>query len=151
MWLSKICCLFDLLSVPSLLLRVVSGAHMPGADREWGPPIHVVTLGSLQASALGWLVGQLCGLKNSHVLTGHLELPPGLLLEIGPGLLTLLMRCSHMHPRVDSSPLSVSEPLYLSIRPGRKIRCGTGRASPLPQACLSSFSISQWCICIPTL
>lgn len=125
--LSDICCLLDLLSVPLLLLKVVSGAHMPGANREWGPQTHVVSLRSLQASALGWLVGQLRGLKNNHILTSHLALPVGLLLETGPGLLTLLMRCSHTHPKVYSSPLPVSEPQCLHIRTGRKIRSRPGR------------------------
>lgn len=151
MCLSDICCLLDL-SVPLLLLSVVSGIHIKnGANREWGCQTHVVTLRFLQASALGWLVGQLYGLKYNHVLTSHLALPVGLLLETSPGLLILFMRCSHMHLNVYSSPLSVSEPLYLHIRTGRKTRYRPGRESPLSQAHLSFFSISQWCICIPTL
>ena len=54
------------------------------------------------------------------------------------------------HPKVCSSPLSVSEPLCPCVKTGRKIRCSPGRASPCPQAHLTSLSISQQCICIPT-
>lgn len=94
--LSDICCLLDFLSVPLLLLKTVSGAHMPGANRERGPQTRVVTLRSLQASALGWRIGRLHGLKHDCVYTSHLELPADELLETGPGVLTMFMKCSHM-------------------------------------------------------
>lgn len=65
-------------------------------QQRTGPQTRVVTLRSLQASALGWHIGRLHGLKNDCVYTSHLELPAGELLETGPGVLTMFMKCSHM-------------------------------------------------------
>lgn len=71
---------FPLLSL--LLLKMVSGLLLPRASVERGLQTYMVTSGSLQTSALGRWVWLAAWLKTNQVLTGHLELLAGLLLEV---------------------------------------------------------------------